>query len=644
MDPEPRGPLRLPPLSLPRVLRPLRRLARRLVPPMAGPFRRLGVVHHPEYRMGIPGIPMDPLRGERILTALLEEGWIGSRSVQLPREAPVEHLRRIHSGPYLRSLDDSEEVSRIMGLPLSVEEATAALELQRRMVGGTILATHMALRSRESVVHLGGGLHHASPDRGTGFCLLNDVAVAIARLRVRKFPHPILVVDLDLHDGNGTRIAFAQDESVHTYSLHNETWDNVPDAVSDTCLEFGAGVRDETVLELLRETLPPVLRTHRPGLVIYLAGADVAADDALGDGAMTLDGIGTRDRFVVESVRAECGRIPFVTLLAGGYGAGAWKPMTRFAAWMVTGRMPDPPDDLTVALERVRRQGPRTRPLRDLGPHLERLGRAPAGEGAASKAGGDGWSLEPEDLAELGAGPSTPSLLLGRYSRRDIGEALERFGILGQARARGYRNPTVAILPSSGFGPTIRLFGDTSRTVLLMEVRLDLDRVSIPEMELLKVEWLLLQDPGTTFHAGYRPLPGQAHPGLGALVDVVAWLVTLCREAELDGLSFRSSHYHIAALAKRRLRFPNPEDRGYFRVIQRATRGMSLSEATRAVDEGRVVDRKTRRPIPWAEVLMVLPVSERLEARLARGGDGDPGGNGTAEPKLEAVVLDSRER
>lgn len=622
-------------MSLPRVLRPLRRLARRLVPPMAGPFRRLGVVHHPEYRMGIPGIPMDPLRGERILTALLEEGWIGSRSVQLPREAPVEHLRRVHSGPYLRSLDDFQEVSRIMGLPLTVEDATAALELQRRMVGGTILATHMALRSRESVIHLGGGLHHAAPERGTGFCLLNDVAVAIARLRVRKFARPILVVDLDLHDGNGTRIAFARDSSVHTYSLHNETWDAVPDAVADTCLEFGPGVEDEAVLNLLRETLPPILRAHRPGLVIYLAGADVAADDALGDGAMTLDGIGARDRFVVESVRAECGRIPFVTLLAGGYGAGAWKSMARFAAWMVTGRMPDPPDDLAVALERVRRQEPRTRSLRDLGRRFQR-GQEVTGE----KGVGD-WSLEPEDLAALGAGPSTPSLLLGRYSRRDIEEALERFGILGQARARGYRDPTVAILPSSGFGPTIRLFGDTARTLLLMEVRLDLDRVSIDGMDLLKVEWLLLQDPGLAFHAGYRPLPGQAHPGLGALADVVAWLVTLCRESELDGLSFRSSHYHIAALAKRRLRFPNPDDRRSFLAIRRATRGMSLSEATRAVDEGRVVDRRTRKPIPWAEVLMLLPVSEGLETHLTHQEDGE---ESDVEPEVDAVVLPPRGR
>lgn len=629
-------------MSLPRVLRPLRRLARRILPTPTGPFRRLEVVHHTEYRLGIPGIPMDPLRGERILTALLEEGWIGRRAIQRPREAPVEHLRRVHTGPYLRSLDDPLEVSRIMGVQLTPEEATAALELQRRMVGGTILATHMALRSRESVIHLGGGLHHAAPDRGTGFCLLNDVAVAIQRLRVREFTAPILVVDLDLHDGNGTRIAFAGDPGVHTYSLHNETWDEVPGAQADTCLAFGPGVDDEGYLDLLRETLPPVVQGHRPELVLYLAGADVSAEDTLGDAALTLEGMGARDRFVVETVQAVCGRIPFVTLLAGGYGAGAWKSMARFAPWMLSGRMTDPPDDLTVALERVRRQEPRPRPFRDRRLRLRRPGFT---EDPAVGKDMTGWSLEPEDLAALGAGPTASPLLLGRYSRRDLEEGLERFGILGQARARGYREPTVEILPSSGFGPTIRLFGEPERTFLLMELRLDLDRTSIPDAELLKVEWLLLQDPRASFHPGYRPLPGQAHPGLGSLVDVVAWLVTLCRDAELDGLSFRSSHWHMAALARRRLRFPDPDDGRRFRVIQEATRGMSLSAATRAVDEARVVDRRTGRPVPWAEVLMVVPVAADLDERLAALGDEaeDQEGDPAAQSPSAAVVLPRRE-
>ena len=587
---------------------------------------------------------MDPLRGERILTALLEEGWVGRRAVQHPREAPVEHLRRVHTGPYLRSLDDPSQVSRIMGIQLAPAEATAALELQRRMVGGTILATHMALRSRESVIHLGGGLHHAGPDRGTGFCLLNDVAVAIRRLRVREFTGPILVVDLDLHDGNGTRMAFAEDATVHTYSLHNETWNEVPGACADTCIAFGPGIDDEAYLTLLRETLPTVVQDHRPELVIYLAGADVAAEDTLGDANLSPEGIGLRDRFVVETVQATCGRIPFVTLLAGGYGAGAWKPMARFAAWMVSGQATEPPDDLTVALERVRRQEPRGRPFRDL------RRRLPGGDGdLASDSGTSEWSLGPEDLAALGAGAATETLLLGRYSKKDVEEGLERFGILGQARARGYRDPSVQILPSSGFGPTIRLFGGPDQTLLLVELRLDLDTASIPGTELLKVEWLLLQDPLATFHPGYRPLPGQAHPGLGSLVDVVAWLVTLCRDAGLDGLSFRSSHWHIAALARRRLRFPDPDDQRRFEIIRRATRGMSLSEVTRAVDESRVVDRRTGRPVPWAEVLMVVPVSPALERRFQELRDEaeetvdgkTPGPDST--PQEEAIVLPRRE-
>ncbi|NIQ31009.1 MAG: histone deacetylase, partial [Acidobacteria bacterium] len=96
-----------------------------------------------------------------------------------------------------------------------------ALDLSRLMAGGTIQATRMALRTGKVAVHLGGGFHHATPDEGMGFCVFNDAAIAVRRLRARGFREPILIVDLDLHDGNGTRAAFADDPSVYTFSIHN---------------------------------------------------------------------------------------------------------------------------------------------------------------------------------------------------------------------------------------------------------------------------------------------------------------------------------------------------------------------------------------------------------------------------------------
>jgi acetoin utilization deacetylase AcuC-like enzyme len=578
-----------------RAIRRVRRLLGRALG--GGPGgRRNPVLYHQAYRGGLTGVPMDPMRGERVLAYLLEEGWLRPRSVEIPRPASVEHLRRVHSGEYLRSLDDPEVVARILGVPVTPVEAVRALELQRLVTGGTIQATRLALRQSGAVVHLGGGFHHAGPDRGTGFCLLNDVAVAVTRLRTRGFEAPVLVVDLDIHDGNGTRAAFAADPSVHTYSLHNETWDEIPDAVADTCIAFGAGIEDGPYLELLQETLPPVVREHRPELTIYVAGVDVAQEDRYGDGRMTQDGILARDRFVVELLEEVCGPSPLAVVLGGGYGSSAWRPTARFVGWLRTGREIPVPDDLTVALDRVRW----TAQEEESPDPFE-------------------WSFSGEDLAALGVGPGQDPLLLGRFSRSRIEKDLARFGILEQARARGYASLRVEIHPSSGLGPTVRLHGERDGTHLLMEVRLDPDRSSLPGFSLLGVEWLLLQDPGRGFREGEVPLPGQQHPGLGGLADVVAWLVTLCRELEMDGLGFRSSHLHIAVLAHRHLRFLDPADAQRFEKIREATRGMTLAEASRAVAAGEVRDPGSGTSLRWVDVHMVVPVSDRLRRHLDPG-------------------------
>lgn len=565
---------------------------------MGSGVRDLPVVYHGSYRGGISGVPMDPIRGERILAFLLEEGWIRLSEIREPRPASVENLRRVHSGEYLRSLDDARVVERILGVPLTREEAIGALELQRLVTGGTIQATRLALSRRTTVAHLGGGLHHAGPDRGTGFCLLNDVAVAVARLRARGYDEPVLVVDLDIHDGNGTRAAFAEDASVHTFSLHNETWDDAPHAVSDTCIPFGPGIEDGPYLELLERELPPVVRSHQPGLAIYIAGVDVMANDAHGDGKMTAAGILARDRFVVDTLRSTVGRAAIVILLGGGYGSSAWRPSARFLGWLLAGEEVRVPDDLTVALDRVR---------------WARPGREESSDDLD-------WSFSAEDLAALGAAPPHEHLLLGRYSKARLEEDLGRFGVLEQARARGYGSIRVEIMPSSGLGPTVRVYGAAEGDdELLMEVRLDLDRASFPGMTLLSVEWLLLQDPRASFRSDRPGLPGQRHPGLGALADVVAWLVTLCRELELDGLGFRSSLFHVAALARRHLRFLKDDDRQAFERILAATEGASLGETSRAVAAGEVRDPVTGRELRWTDVRMVLPVSARLRHRLDDG-------------------------
>lgn len=587
-----------------------RRLLHRFRRLMAG--SRVAFVYHTAYRQAVFGAPMDALRGERILTSLRDGGWIRRRDVVEPRPAAFEHIVRVHGAEYLRELDRPETVSGILGVPLRVEEARLAVECQRLIAGGTILATRLALRNGVTAVHLGGGLHHAGPGRGGGFCIFNDVAIAVARLRARQFLEPVLIVDLDLHDGNGTRAAFRTDPTVHTFSIHNADWD-VDDAVASTSIALGTGVDDATFLTALRDALPPVLREVRPGLVVYLAGTDGAADDSLGDWRLTSAGMLERDRFVIEQIRAHDAEVPLVITLGGGYGGSTWRYSARFFGWLISGREVEPPDEVSMAARRAT--------------WLE-TGRA--GRGAHGRDWLD-WSFGPEDIGGLGAAPPGEPRLFGRYTRRDVLESLERAGIMAQIRARGYAQPELEVVASAGLGPTIRIWGDAAREALLMELRVSRNRRAVPGMQLLWIEWLLLQDPRGAFPPGRPPLPGQATPGLGILADVLGWLVSLCRELGFDGVGLRSSHFHIAVIGRRHLRFLEPEDAAKFEAVSRAVAGLELPTAARAVAEGRVVDRATGEPVRWSEVAMVLPVSDRLRSRLEeesasdsrRGADGE---------------------
>ena len=566
--------------------------------------RRLPVVTDRDYRELITGVPLDAMRSERILALLLHNGWIAPGDVLRPRPASLEALHRIHTPAYLRTLDDPEAVERILGIPVNPDQGRAAVRLQRLMTGGTLMGAQRAVRTGRTVAHLGGGLHHAHEDRGSGFCLVNDVAVAVRELRALGFRDPVLVVDLDIHDGDGTRAIFSRDSTVHTYSIHNEAW-GPTDARASTSLALGEGVKDAQYLDALQGTLPEVVRGHRPGLVIYIAGADVAEGDLYGNWTVTAGAILRRDRFVAETVRAEMGSTAFLVLLGGGYGAGAWRPPARFLAWLLSKREVELPDDLSAALRRVR--------------WLEEDDTgAPAGPG-------NDWTFGEDDLKDVLPAAGEETRLLGRYGPREVEAQLKRFGILAHVRARGYPDPQVEVLPSTGLGATLRVRGGSGERPVLMEVRLEEDRTTLPDMVLLSIEWLLLQDPGRPFPPHRPPLPGQEHPGLGALADLVAWLISACRDAGFDGLGFRSSHFHVAELARRHLRFLHPEDAHRLHRIRQALRGLSLAEAARALARGPVADPETGEDLEWADVPMVVPVTDRLRRHLQENHGEVPG-------------------
>jgi len=248
--------------------------------------------------------------------AVIAEGIVPAGHVLDPPRATDDALALVHTPEYVRrfcdgTLDATE--LRRLGFPWS----PALVERSYRAVGGTIAAARHALATGISM-NLAGGTHHAFPDHGEGFCVFNDVAVAIRLLRRDGLVRRAAVVDLDVHQGNGTHAIFAGDDDVYTFSMHGGK--NYPfHKVAGTLdVELADGTGDDEYLTALHDTLPRVLAASSPDLVVYIAGADPFEGDRLGRLALTFDGLARRDAFVLDSCR-EVG-IPVAITIGGGYG------------------------------------------------------------------------------------------------------------------------------------------------------------------------------------------------------------------------------------------------------------------------------------------------------------------------------------
>jgi acetoin utilization deacetylase AcuC-like enzyme len=253
---------------------------------------------------------------EMLRAAVVAEGIVPLELVLDPPRASDDALELVHTREYLRRFRDgaldAAELRRL-GFPWSL----ALVERSYRAVGGTIAAARHAL-VRGLAMNLAGGTHHAFPDHGEGFCVFNDVAVAIRLLRREGHLRRAAVVDLDVHQGNGTHAIFAGDGDVYTFSMHGGR--NYPfHKVAGTLdVELADGTGDDEYLDALRSVLPRVLAESSPDLVVYIAGADPHEGDRLGRLRLTFDGLARRDAFVLDSCR-EVG-IPVAITIGGGYG------------------------------------------------------------------------------------------------------------------------------------------------------------------------------------------------------------------------------------------------------------------------------------------------------------------------------------
>ena len=246
---------------------------------------------------------------------LLEEGTLSEGDFVPPVAATHSELARAHTDDSLLKVEtDSLSIGERMqlGVPLTAELRDA----MALSCGGTLMAARRALEHGVAV-HLGGGFHHAYAGHGEGFCLYNDIAVAVRVLRGEGVVERVAVVDLDVHHGNGTAAIFAEDDTVFTFSMHQQN--NYPAVKPPSDLDVGLedGTEDDEYRDLLGSALLEVLGESVPELIVYLAGADPYREDQLGGLSLTLDGLRRRDRRVLD--RAAERSIPIAVLMAGGY-------------------------------------------------------------------------------------------------------------------------------------------------------------------------------------------------------------------------------------------------------------------------------------------------------------------------------------
>jgi len=254
---------------------------------------------------------------EAALKLLLKERIITPADILEPCRPSKADLLRAHSPAWVKKiLSGGLTPSDAARAELNV--AAEVTEAHLMNAGGTILAARVALETGLGV-NCGGGAHHAFSDHGEGFCLVNDIAVAVNGLRAEKRIKRALVVDLDVHQGNGTASIFRGDREVYTFSIHQKgIYPEVRERGS-LDLELPAGSGNKAYLALLKSHLPAVFRRARPDLVVYNAGVDVYEKDLLGGLKLTMAGVRRRD----EMVFRECfeRRVPVVLVLSGGYAA-----------------------------------------------------------------------------------------------------------------------------------------------------------------------------------------------------------------------------------------------------------------------------------------------------------------------------------
>lgn len=276
----------------------------------------LKIAYHPIYKHPLPeGHRFPMLKYELLPEQLLYEGTCDPSNFFEPERPNDSHILRVHTEQYYQELTQltlEKRAARKIGFPLS----EVLVEREVIIADGTIKSSEFAL-THGIAMNIAGGTHHAYTDRGEAFCLLNDQAIGARYLQKNELAKKILIVDLDVHQGNGTAEIFQDDPSVFTFSMHGKSNYPFKKEISDLDIALENNTDDQTYLSILKDTLPQLLDNVQPDFVYYLCGVDVISTDKLGKLGLSVEGCKARDRFVLESCKQH--HLPVMCSMGGGY-------------------------------------------------------------------------------------------------------------------------------------------------------------------------------------------------------------------------------------------------------------------------------------------------------------------------------------
>jgi acetoin utilization deacetylase AcuC-like enzyme len=276
----------------------------------------LPIAFHPIFKHPLPqGHRFPMLKYELLPQQLLLEGIVDESDFFAPEISDLQYVLAVHDQAYVDDLLDltlEPKAARKIGFPLSAE----LVERELRIANGTILGCEKAFQAGVAF-NIAGGTHHAFSNRGEAFCMLNDQAIAAKYLLNKKLASKILIIDLDVHQGNGTAEIFQNNPNVFTFSVHGKTNYPFKKEVSDLDIPLPDGTSDDAYLEIISEFVPKLINKQKPDFIFYLSGVDILTTDKLGKLGCSIKGCKKRDEIVFSNCQKF--QIPMQVSMGGGY-------------------------------------------------------------------------------------------------------------------------------------------------------------------------------------------------------------------------------------------------------------------------------------------------------------------------------------